>query len=192
MDELSIKIQNATMELIMEKGYAFATTKEIAKLAGVNECTIFRKFGEKKEIVLQAMQQKEWHPDLEPEDFMDCQWDLEKDLHTFSKIYMSKVTSRFVRLSIGLRTPELAEYTAAGIMNIPKTFKEGVKQYFDEMIRKGYMDQEKDTEALAMTFLSMNFGFVFLKASFEDRLSLLTQEEYRRVSIAAFVNGIKK
>ena len=46
------KIIDAAMELIMEIGYTAATTKDIARRAGVNECTIFRKFGEKKEIVL--------------------------------------------------------------------------------------------------------------------------------------------
>ena len=43
-DETQEKIMNAAMELIMEKGYGAATTKEIAVRAGVNECTLFRKF----------------------------------------------------------------------------------------------------------------------------------------------------
>ena len=46
-DETQIKIMDATMTLIIEKGYSGATTKEIARLAGVNESTIFRRFGEK-------------------------------------------------------------------------------------------------------------------------------------------------
>ena len=43
-DETQEKIMNAAMELIMEKGYGSATTREIAVRAGVNECTLFRKF----------------------------------------------------------------------------------------------------------------------------------------------------
>ena len=43
-DETQIKIIDATMTIIVEKGYSGTTTKNIAKLAGVNECTIFRKF----------------------------------------------------------------------------------------------------------------------------------------------------
>ena len=34
--------------------YVATTTKDIARLAGVNECTLFRKFQNKKEIVLQG------------------------------------------------------------------------------------------------------------------------------------------
>ena len=48
-DETQKKILNATMLLIMENGYTATTTKDIAKKAGVNECTIFRKFKGKKE-----------------------------------------------------------------------------------------------------------------------------------------------
>ena len=55
-DETQSKIIQATMDLVMERGYASTTTKDIASRAGINECTIFRKFKGKKEIVLSAMQ----------------------------------------------------------------------------------------------------------------------------------------
>ena len=68
-DETQIKILNATMTLVMEKGYTATTTKDIAKIAGVNECTIFRKFKGKKEIIMAAMTLSEWNPCLREEDF---------------------------------------------------------------------------------------------------------------------------
>ena len=61
-DETQIKIIDATMTIIVEKGYSGTTTKNIAKLAGVNECTIFRKFDGKKEIILAAMSLPKWNP----------------------------------------------------------------------------------------------------------------------------------
>lgn len=68
-DETQEKIIQATMNLIMEKGYGGTTTKDIAKQAGINECTIFRKFKGKKDIVLSAMTLPEWNPQLKEEDF---------------------------------------------------------------------------------------------------------------------------
>ena len=41
------KIFNATMNFFMSLGYDRATTKEIADIAGVNEVTLFRKYGSK-------------------------------------------------------------------------------------------------------------------------------------------------
>ena len=43
-DETRERIIDATMNLIMDRGYSQTTTKDIASKAGVNECTIFRKF----------------------------------------------------------------------------------------------------------------------------------------------------
>ena len=69
-DETQLKIIDATMSLIIDKGYSGATTKTIAKDAGVNESTIFRRFNGKKEIVLAAMELPKWNPDLKESDFV--------------------------------------------------------------------------------------------------------------------------
>ena len=53
-DDTREKLLEATYQLISEKGYMGATTKEIAARAGVSELTLFRKFG-KKEILFEEM-----------------------------------------------------------------------------------------------------------------------------------------
>ena len=156
-DETQSKIIQATMDLVMERGYASTTTKDIASRAGINECTIFRKFKGKKEIVLSAMQLPQWNPKLS-EDQFSYVGDLERDLCNFSQVYMEKVTPRMVKVSMGLRTPELYPDTAEGILEVPRVFKGVLVKYFTKM-----QDQlcETDAESMAMMFLSMNFGFVF-------------------------------
>ena len=49
-----------------------------------------------------------------------------------------------------------------------------------------------DYESMAMMFLSMNFGFVFLDASFGKKLNELEKEEYIEKSVKFFVKGIEK
>ena len=44
------KLLNATLRLISEKGYIGATTREIAREAGVTELTLFRHFGTKEKL----------------------------------------------------------------------------------------------------------------------------------------------
>ena len=189
LDDTQEKIIKATMELVMEKGYSNTTTKDIARSAGINECTIFRKFRGKKEVILAAMEKPEWNPDLKPEDFEGYSGDMLEDLTRFSKVYMQKVTPRMVKVSIGLRTPELHPYTAKGILKIPQTFKKALKEYFVEMKEQGKI-RRADPEELAMMFLSMNFGFVFLKASFGSELSSIESAAYIESSINTFVKGI--
>lgn len=187
-DETQMKIINAAMNLVMEKGYSATTTKDIAKAAEINECTIFRKFKGKKDIVLSAMELPEWNPCLREQDFQTC-GDVEKDLISFAKMYMCKVTPRMVKVSIGLRTPELYKETAPGIMEVPQTFKKVLLDYFLNLQDQGKL-KNFDAEALTMQFISMNFGFVFLDASFEGKLSGVSKEEYIENSVKVFIHGI--
>lgn len=188
-DETQIKIMDATMTLIIEKGYSGATTKEIARLAGVNESTIFRRFGEKKEIVTAAMELPKWNLGLSEEDFI-YHGNLEEDLLAFSTIYMKKVTPQMVKVSIGLRSAELEGAAFPGIMQVPLVFKRVLIKYFTEMTAQGRM-RECSVESLAMQFISMNFGFVFLDASFGNKLIRVSKKKYIQDSIRVFVSGIE-
>ena len=58
MDDTSQKIIDAAMALIRDNGYVATTTKDIAKLAGVNECTLFRKFKSKKKLSFAGLSRK--------------------------------------------------------------------------------------------------------------------------------------
>lgn len=187
-DETQEKIIQATMELVMNKGYGATTTKDIAKQAGINECTIFRKFKGKKDIVLSAMTLPQWNPKLKETDF-SYNGNLEEDLISFSKVYLRKVTPHMVKVSIGLRSPELYEETAEGIMEIPHTFKRVVMHYLKDMNERGVIENT-DYEGMAVQFLAMNFGYVFFKASFGDKLTEIEQEEYIKNSVHRFVCGI--
>ncbi len=189
-DETQLKILNATMSLVMEKGYTATTTKDIARMAEVNECTIFRKFKGKKEIIVAAMSLPEWNPCLREEDF-EYTGDLIEDLCSFSQVYLKKVTPKMVKVSLGLRSPDLYDLTKEGIKEVPDTFKKVLIRYFTKMKELGKLQMD-DVESLAVTFLAMNFGFVFFKASFGDELTELTIKEYIHHSVQYFVNGIGK
>ena len=188
-DETQLKIIDATMTLIIDKGYSGATTKEIAKLAGVNESTIFRRFEGKKEIVIAAMDLPQWNPGLSGSDFT-YQGDLEEDLTFFSEIYMRKVTPQMVKVSIGLRSAELQGAALPGIMKVPMVFKNVLINYFTQMIADGKMCG-CNVESISLQFLAMNFGFVFLDASFGNKLIGVSKAEYIRNSIQVFVAGIR-
>lgn len=187
-DETQNKILNATMTLVMEKGYTATTTKDIAKKAGVNECTIFRRFDGKKEIIAAAMTLTEWNPCLKEEDFVYTGKIID-DLCEFANIYSKKVTPRMVKISLGLRSPDLYDITKDGIREIPDTFKRVLVNYFTAMREQGKINTD-DIESLAVSFLSLNFGFVFFKASFGDDLTELHTKEYIESSVRHFVKGI--
>lgn len=191
MDNTSQKIIDATMSLVRDKGYVATTTKDIANLAGVNECTLFRKFKNKKDIVLNGIAQEKWRANITPEIFQDVRWELQSDLEMFMNTYMDRITPDFVNLSIGLRAPQLYSETAPMIMKIPQAFISSLIGYFKEMEKLGKIGH-MDFESLAMSIFSSTFGYTFLKASFNQEISKVEQKEFIRNSVMVFVNGISK
>jgi len=189
MDETSQKIIDATMSLIRDKGYVATTTKDIAILAGVNECTLFRKFKNKKDIVMNGMEQEKWRGNLTPEIFRNVRWELQSDLEMFMEEYMNRITPDFVKLSIGLRAPQIYNETAPLIMKIPRAFVSSLIEYFQSMEQKGKLPH-LDFESLAMIIFSNTFGFTFLNASFDNKLTSINKETYIKTTVATFIQGI--
>lgn len=189
MDETSQKIIDATMSLVRDKGFIATTTKDIAKAAGVNECTLFRKFKTKKDIVLSGVEQEKWRGNLTAEVFKDVKWELGPDLEMFMTKYMEKITPDFVRLSIGLRAPQIYKETAPLVMKVPHTFLSSLIQYFQEMEQRKKIPH-MDFESLALTIFSSTFGYTFLSASFGEELFEVGKEQYIKQSVATFIQGI--
>ena len=189
MDETSQKIIDTAMALVRDKGYVATTTKDIARSAGVNECTLFRKFRNKKDIVLNGIEQEKWRGNLTPEVFRNVRWELGFDLEMFMTEYMNRITPDFVKLSIGLRAPQLYEEAAPLVMKVPQAFLSSLIEYFEEMERRGKLPH-LDFECLALTIFSSTFGFTFLSASFENNLSAVSREQYIKQSVQTFIQGI--
>lgn len=189
MDETSQKIVDAAMALIRDKGYVATTTKDIARAAGVNECTLFRKFKDKKDIILKGVTQEKWRGNVTPDIFTNVKWELEHDLEMFMTEYMQRITPDFVNLSIGLRAPQLYEDTAPMIMKVPQTFLAALVEYFEKMGEKGKLPP-MDFECLALTVFTSTFGYTFLKASFDNGLSGVEQKEFIQKSVKVFCQGI--
>ena len=191
MDDTSQKIIDAAMRLIRDKGYVATTTKEIAKEAGVNECTLFRKFQNKKDIVLQGVSQAQWRANVTSEIFENVKWDLQTDIEMFMRAYMDRMTPDFVNLSIGLRAPQIYEETSSLIMKVPQAFLTSFTEYLHKMCEMGKLPKV-DFESLAMTVFSATFGYTFLNASFGNELSKVEKDEYIKNSVKLFIKGIEQ
>ena len=191
VDETSQKIIDAAMMLVRDKGYVATTTKAIAKAAGVNECTLFRKFKSKKDIVLQGVNQAGWRANVTPEIFENVQWNLQADIEMFMRAYMDRMTPDFVNLSIGLRAPQLYEETSSLIMKVPQAFLSSFTEYLNKMYEMGKIPKA-DFNALALTVFSSTFGYTFLKASFGNELSKVEKDEYIKSSVQMFIKGLQQ
>ncbi len=52
------QILDAALDVIVQRGYSGATTREIAAAAGINEVTLFRRFGSKEKLMRAVVEQE--------------------------------------------------------------------------------------------------------------------------------------
>jgi AcrR family transcriptional regulator len=107
-DETREKLLEATLELISEKGYLGATTREIAALAGVSELTLFRKFGKKEHLFEEMLEKYTFLPRLR--DLLDEIGDMhvEQGLNTIGLRFLQTLHQRLPLVRILLS--EISHY----------------------------------------------------------------------------------
>lgn len=106
-----MQIFQAVMETIAERGYAGATTRQIAETASVSEVTLFRKFGSKAELVKRTI--SALVEQTEFESATQYSGDIHADLLRVVMAYREGVIRNehffFVLFAELSRTPELAD-----------------------------------------------------------------------------------
>lgn len=183
------KILQATIELIKEKGFKGATTREIARRAGVNEVTLFRHFQNKNGLVKAAFEKLSYVPPLSKALKEKVEWDLEKDLLMFSKIYQRLLSENRDLILISLKEANLFPELQQQIANIPLQIKEYLIEYFKAMNVKGVVI-ETNFEAQAMALIWLNFSFFMSRLQHNQNISRLTEDEFLKSAIGTFARGL--
>lgn len=161
-------IMEATKKMIIEKGYHAMTTKDIAKEAQVNETTLFRQFGSKKDLLLATLKEAEWVPDTDHHLMNQFQWALKEDLRLIMENYFQQVPPEIVRFSLGLRAQEIYQETLPYIQKVPAAFTKLIEEYLTEMKSRQKI-QVADPKKAAEVLFSNLIGFAFLHAYSDDQ-----------------------
>jgi AcrR family transcriptional regulator len=100
---------DAALTVLAERGYVGATTRRIAETAGINEVTLFRRFGDKQQLILAAI-----HADISrlADNGLTTTGDIEADLvrvvEYYSGIYQHRNGLVGTLLLEGARNPDVA------------------------------------------------------------------------------------
>ncbi|WP_428911834.1 TetR/AcrR family transcriptional regulator [Niallia sp. Krafla_26] len=183
------RILQATIELIMEKGFKGATTRAIAQKAGVNEITLFRHFNNKKGIVKAVIEKVSYVPSLSKVLKEKVEWDLEKDLMMFSKLYQQLLDENRDLIMIGLKEAALFSELQQQMTDIPRQLKERLMEYLNSMREKGILI-ETNVEAQAMALIWMNFSFFMSRSQHDNKITDLTEEEFLKNTVSVLARGL--
>ncbi|GIN59548.1 TetR family transcriptional regulator [Lederbergia ruris] len=184
------KIVEAMVELVHEKGYKGATTRELAQIAGVNEVTIFRIFGNKKGIV-DAIIQKYALIDLIESIFQEkVVWDIEKDLKMLVREYQALLEQKRTVILLSLKeTGQFADLDEL-LKRIPRKYTEIITDYFTKMIEKGKMNTV-DSYVIATNFVFINFGYFLMKTKINSEAEELSIDDFIDKNINSFIKMLQ-
>ncbi|MBK8050618.1 MAG: TetR/AcrR family transcriptional regulator [Anaerolineales bacterium] len=154
------QILEAALNVIVQRGYAGATTREISTAAGMNEVTLFRRFGSKEQLLRAVVEQEAQRFSLLGIEYTG---DLEGDLLRVVCFYrdLMRVRGRIIAMLINEipRQPELM-----GLMETPLqifiSITAMIKRYQDD---GALVEEPPEQTLLALVgplFLDGLLGFV--------------------------------
>jgi AcrR family transcriptional regulator len=182
------RIMQAASQLFTEKGFAGTTTRAIAKLAGVNEVTLFRHFGTKEKLAKAIMDQfggLAIAEDLEQHFTGDYVQDLIIIGHVMMKVMTERNDAMRMAICEAGNFPEFRQVVAEN----PRQLRHMLARYFQRQMdaKVIYLGHP---EAMAQAFLGMFFSYTILQGFLMDDLQPeISSEELVEQFVSLFIHG---
>ncbi len=177
-----VDVFQAVMQVVSERGYSGATTREMAEAASISEVTLFRKYGSKLELVKQAISHIVKQSGFD--EAISYTGDLEADLRRVIEAYRLSALRHGLFFSALLadftRHPELSES-----MNTPLVIFQSVARLIAKYQAEGRLRDEKPEHAVAALLGPMIFGNMVSNASGGASYPPLRVEEH----LEAYLSG---
>lgn len=188
-EETRDRIIAAGREVIARKGKRGATTREIADIAGVNEATLFRHFGNKESLMVAVA--KASCPDTHLRDVTQhLTGSIEEQLITLASAMNQGLESMIDIIRWSMVETEYENNLFAETAWRPQTAVHGViTDYMRTQVENGVLQGNPDD--LTMVFMGMVFARVISRAKFPES-RLMTDSAYGIPKIVnIFLNGVR-
>lgn len=158
-DETKQRIIQGAAQVFAQKGYDGATTRAIAQAAGVNEVTLFRHFGNKKNIFMAVIECFSALPGLRSALDEQITGNYQEDLLTLGNHFLTMLLKRRKAILMSLcaaeRLPEIRKVVAQP----PIQQQQMLSGYLRQQIERGTVRDLPSPELAAKVFFGMLFEF---------------------------------
>jgi AcrR family transcriptional regulator len=188
-EETRERIILAAREVIRAKGKRGATTREIADVAGVNEATLFRHFGNKEALILEVA--KHTCPDLQIRDFISTlNGPLEEDLLAIAGRMDQHMNSMIDMIRWSLVETDYENSVFARETWRPQlAIRSVIAEYMESAVAAGYL--QGDPMDLAVTFMGMIFSRNISREKYPDSRIFSDSEYGISYIVNVFLNGVR-
>lgn len=176
------QIFQAVIQVVSERGYAGATTRQMADAAGVSEVTLFRKFETKAQLVKQAILFIIANSDLgsPPHYTGDVHADLLRIVQAYQDTAVQHGIFVFTLFSEFSRYPELAE-----VMDAPLAIFHNIGELIERYQAEGILVQEMPLYTVAELLAPVMYISTIRKTQLENSMPELDLAEH----VTMFLDG---
>lgn len=184
------RLIDAALHVCSERGLHAATTREIADVAGVNEVTLFRHFGNKEKLIAALFEQVLATLSESLDDTETDEQDLERNLSRYAQRHNELLTTNeaFIRTIIGesKRHPEQARMI---MCEAGRAKRELLIEYLRAAQKAGTVRKDVELGPAVDAFTGMLLAGMLRRTSFKDYVDY-TADEYLRTIVDLFIRGI--
>jgi AcrR family transcriptional regulator len=188
-EETRQRIIQAAARLFAQKGHRGATTREIAAAAGVNEVTLFRHFGNKKNLFMAVMSQESPLQSVKVALEKQLTGDYRQDLLTLGNQFLATMLVRRKQILMSLCAAEQLPDMREIVNQVPAQLRQILGAYLQRQAACG-TTREMNPQMAAQAFFGMLFAFAISQGLLEGTPDAqIPAEEVVAQFVDIFVRG---
>jgi AcrR family transcriptional regulator len=188
-DETQERIVQAATRVISDVGYARATTRAIAAEAGVNEVTIFRRFGNKKNLLMAVAYRNSARPELEEALKSQFSGNYRQDLLNLGNGFLAMMAQHRKAILMSLCEAQRSTDVREVIAQSPLQQRHLLGKYLRRQIQLGVVRELQYPEIVAQAFFGALFEYSISQTLFEERPDEASPEEIVAQLVEVFLEG---
>ncbi len=189
IEDTKERITQAALGVFSRKGYASATTREIATEAGVNEVTLFRHYGSKENLLSAVVERFSVLPIIEETLDKELVGEFRVDLKTIARHILAAWEERKQLIMIMMLEAQQHPEEIGLLKQVPILLRERLARYLQSQAEQGKL-KDLHLDASAQVFLSGLFAYFLTFNLFGPRFHPYTTDQYVDNLIEIFMNGI--
>ncbi|GEN35393.1 MULTISPECIES: TetR/AcrR family transcriptional regulator [Aneurinibacillus] len=186
------KILHSAVEIFSQKGFQASTIREIARLAGVNDLTVYRHFESKEKLFTEMLQRHALLAEISEYIVQGITDDYARDLRAIVRTFISTFKKELPLIKLLLSEAEKMEECRKYVAMFTEKIIEKLTAFFEYYKIAGQIRQNVNSYAVASGLYSILFARVYsfiLHGEANQSLSFMSENELMDGWIDLFVAG---
>lgn len=192
VEETSERILQAASRVFSRAGYAGATTRAIADEANVNEVTLFRHFGSKKNLLMAVIERFSAVPDLGAALENQLTGDYRQDLLRIGRIFLEMLNRHRKVILMMICEAQHRHEVREAIAQTPLQQSQMLAQYLRQQIERGVVRELANPELAAQMFFGTFFEYSIGQTLADPSAPQMPSEQSVEQIVDIFVEGTIK